>query len=377
MKIVVIGGTGLIGSKLVARLTEQGHEVVAASRRSGVNTLTGQGLAEALRGARVVVDVSNSPSFEDQAVMEFFHMSTANLLAAEAAAGVRHHVALSVVGLERLPHNGYFRAKLAQEKLIKESAIPYSIIRATQFFELISTIADTSADPDGTTVHLPPVLFQPVAGDDVVNAVGRIAVGAPLYGTVEVAGPEQFRFDEIVRWTLSTYDDPRAVVTDLRGRYFGSELQERTLVAGQGARLGEMRFEDWLRRSTPPIPMEDPLIAEIECALREPPALKEYELHENEFRVTDVAPGSCFLVGDAVVFNVSGQFFATQARCTHRQGLLNEGRLEGSTITCPLHGAQFNVTTGAVLRGPARDPLKTYRVTVEGEVGRVDAWVLV
>jgi uncharacterized protein YbjT (DUF2867 family)/nitrite reductase/ring-hydroxylating ferredoxin subunit len=377
MKIVVIGGTGLIGSKLVTKLTQQGHEAVAASRRSGVNTLTGAGLAEVLRGATVVVDVSNSPSFEDQAVLEFFSTSTGNLLAAEAAAGVRHHVALSVVGLERLPHNGYFRAKVAQEMLIKESTIPYSIVRATQFFEFITSIADTSADSDGTTVHLPPALFQPIAADDVVSAVGRIAVGAPLNGTVEVAGPEQFRLDEIVRWALSTYDDPRTVVTDVGGRYFGSELQERTLVAGQNAKLGEMRFESWLSRSTPPIPMEDPLLVAVEAVLREPPALKENELHENEFRVSDVAPGSCFLVGDAVVFNVAGQFFATQSRCTHRGGPLNKGKLEGSTVTCPMHGAQFNVSTGDVLRGPARDPLKTYRVTVEGEVGRVEAWVLV
>jgi uncharacterized protein YbjT (DUF2867 family)/nitrite reductase/ring-hydroxylating ferredoxin subunit len=377
MKIVVIGGTGLIGSKLVVTLTAQGHEVVAASRRSGVNTLTGQGLAEALRGATVVVDVSNSPSFEDQAVMEFFSTSTANLLAAEIAAGVRHHVALSIVGLERLPHSGYFRAKLAQEKLIKESSIRFSIVRATQFFEFITAIADTSTDSDGTSVHLPPALFQPIAADDVVSAVGRIAVGAPLDGTVEVAGPEQLRLDEIVRWTLSTYDDPRTVVTDVGGRYFGSELQERTLVAGQGARLGEMHFEKWLRRSTPPIPMEDPLLVVIEAELREPPALKEGELHANEFRVSDVASGSCFLVGDAVVFNVAGQFFATQSRCTHRGDPLDKGKLEGSTVTCPIHGAQFNVTTGEVLRGPARDPLKTYRVTVEGKVGRVDAWLLV
>jgi uncharacterized protein YbjT (DUF2867 family)/nitrite reductase/ring-hydroxylating ferredoxin subunit len=372
MKIVVIGGTGLIGAKLVARLTEQGHEAVAASRRSGVNTLTGQGLAEALRGATTVVDVSNSPSFEEHAVLDFFTTSTANLLAAEAVAGVRHHVALSIVGLERLPHNGYFRAKLAQEKLIKESGIPYSIVRATQFFEFITAIADTSADPNGTAVHLPPALFQPIAADDVVSAVGRVAAAAPLYGTVEVAGPEQFRLDEIVRWTLGTYDDLRHVVTDPGGRYFGSELQERTLVAGQGATLGAMRFETWLGRSTPPIPSEDPLLVEVEAVLREPPALKE-----NEFRVTDVAAGSCFLVGDAVVFNVSGQFFATQSRCTHRQGPLNEGKLEGSTVTCPWHGAQFDVTTGAVRRGPARDPLKTYRVSVDGEIGRVEAWVLV
>jgi uncharacterized protein YbjT (DUF2867 family)/nitrite reductase/ring-hydroxylating ferredoxin subunit len=372
MKIVVIGGTGLIGSKLVSRLTEQGHEAVAASRRLGVNALTGEGLAAVLRGASVVVDVSNSPSFEEHAVLKFFSTSTANLLAAEAAAGVRHHVALSIVGLERLPHNVYFRAKLAQEKLIKESTVAYSIVRATQFFEFITAIADSSAEPDGTEIDLPPALFQPVAADDVVRAVGRIAVGAPLNGTVEVAGPEQLRLDEIVRWTLGTYDDSRRVVRRMHGRYFGSELQEGTLVAGPGAQLGAVRFEDWLRRSTPPIPPEDPLLVAIETVLREPPALKE-----NEFHVADVAAGSCFLVGDAVVFNVAGQYFAAQAQCTHRHGPLNEGKLEGSTITCPWHHAQFNVTTGEVVRGPARDPLKTYRVTVEGEIGRVDVWVLV
>jgi nitrite reductase/ring-hydroxylating ferredoxin subunit len=221
-------------------------------------------------------------------------------------------------------------------------------------------------------VHLPPALFQPIAADDVVHAVGLIAVGAPLNGTVEAGGPELFRLDEIVRWTLSAYDDPRLVITDMGGRYFGSELQERTLVASQSARLGTMRFGDWLRRSMPPIPMDDPLLVAVETVLREPPALKE-----NQFRIADIPTGSCSLVGDAVVFNIDGQFFATQSRCTHRSGPLNKGKLEGSTVTCPLHGAQFNVTTGEVLRGPARDPLKTYRVTLEGEVGRVNAWVLV
>jgi uncharacterized protein YbjT (DUF2867 family)/nitrite reductase/ring-hydroxylating ferredoxin subunit len=372
MKIVVIGGTGLIGSKLVARLTEQGHEAVAASRRTGVNILTGQGLAEAIRGAAVVIDASNSSSFGDQAALHFFSKSTSTLLATCIAAGVRHYVALSVVGLERLAGNGYFRAKLAQETLIEDSSIAYSIVRATQLFELIRAIADRSSDSDGTTVRLPPALFQPVAGDDVVSAVGQVAVGAPLYGTVEVAGLQQLRLDEIVRWTLRTYGDPRTVVTDVRGRYFGSELQERTLVAGQGARLGEMRFETWLSRLAPPTQTEGSPRVAVETVLHEPPALRE-----NEFRVTDVAPGSRLLVGDAVVFNVAGQFFATQSRCTHRGGPLNKGKVEGETVTCPLHGAEFNVTTGAVLRGPAKDPLKTYRVTVDGEVGRVDAWVLV
>ena len=201
MKIVVIGGTGLIGSKLVKKLREQGHEAVAASPNSGVNTLTGEGLAEALRGASVVVDVSNSPSFEDAAVLKFFETSTRNLLAAEAAAGVGHHVALSVVGTERLSESGYFRAKIAQEKLIKESAIPYSIVHATQFFEFVKSIADAATD--GNTVRLAPVLIQPMAADDVASAVGKIAVGTPLNGTVEVAGPEQFRLDELIRRGLA------------------------------------------------------------------------------------------------------------------------------------------------------------------------------
>ena len=207
MKIVVIGGTGLVGSKLVNKLTERGHEAVAASPRSGVNTLTGEGLAAVLEGTSVVVDVSNAPSFEDHAVLEFFQRSTSNLLAAEAAAGVGHHVALSVVGSERLTASGYFRAKVAQEQLIKESPIPFSIVRATQFFEFVTGIAD--AGTDGNTVHLPPVLIQPIAAEDVASAVERTAVGAPVNGTVEVAGPEQLRLDEFIRSGLSALHDPR------------------------------------------------------------------------------------------------------------------------------------------------------------------------
>jgi uncharacterized protein YbjT (DUF2867 family) len=244
MKIVVIGGTGLIGSKLVKKLGEHGHEAVAASPDSGVNTLTGEGLAEVLQGASVVVDVSNSPSFEDTAVMNFFTTSTRNLLQYEAAAGVQHHVALSVVGTERLPESGYMRAKIAQEKLIRESSVPYSIIHATQFFEFVKRIADEATD--GTIVRLPPVLFQPMAADDVAKAVGKIAVGTPLNGTVEIAGPQQFRFDELVRQGLRARNDPRTVVADPHARYFGAELSERTLVPGSDARLGEIRFEDWL-----------------------------------------------------------------------------------------------------------------------------------
>jgi uncharacterized protein YbjT (DUF2867 family) len=246
MKIVVIGGTGLIGSKLVARLTERGHEAIAASPNTGVNTLTGEGLAEVMKGASVVVDVSNSPSFADDAVMEFFKTSTSNLLAAEKAAGVGHHVALSVVGTERLSESGYFRAKIAQEMLIKESSIPYSIVHATQFYEFLKSI--TQAATDGNTVHLAPVLIQPMAADDVAKAVGRTAVGSPLNGTIEVAGPEQFRLDELIRKALSARNIQLEVVADPHARYFGAELDERTLVPGHGALLFETRFEEWLKQ---------------------------------------------------------------------------------------------------------------------------------
>ena len=227
MKLVIIGGTGLIGSKLVTRLREHGHEAVAASPDTGVNTLTGEGLAEALQGASVVVDVSNSPSFEETAVMEFFTTSTRNLLKYAAAAGVRHYVALSVVGTERIPDSPYLRAKNAQETLIKGAGIPYSIVHATQFFEFVKRIADEATD--GTTVRLPPVLIQPMAADDVAKAVGRIAVGAPVNGTIEVAGPQQFRFDELIRQGLGARNDPREVVVDPHARYFGAELGERSL----------------------------------------------------------------------------------------------------------------------------------------------------
>jgi uncharacterized protein YbjT (DUF2867 family) len=253
MKIVIIGGSGLIGSKVVARLREQGHEAVPASPDSGVNTLTGEGLAEALDGATVVVDVSNSPSFEDAAVLKFFQTSTANLLAAEAAAGVAHHVALSVVGSDRAPESGYLRAKIAQETLIRNSSIPYSIVRATQFFEFLRRIADEATE--GNTVHIAPVLFQPIAAADVAIAVCGVAVGAPLKGVVEIAGPQQFRFDEFIRLGLGARQDPRVVIADPHARYFGTELDERTLVPGANARLGEIRFEDWLRPSTvQPVP---------------------------------------------------------------------------------------------------------------------------
>ncbi len=244
IKIVVIGGTGLIGSKVVEKLRAHGHEAVAAAPNTGVNTLTGEGLAEVLKGASVVVDVSNSPSWEDNAVLKFFETSTRNLLAYEAAAGVGHHVALSVVGTERLLESGYFRAKIAQENLIKDSSIPYSIVRATQFFEFIKGIADLSTD--GNTVRLPSDLIQPMAADDVARAVCRVALGSPLNGTVEIGGPEQFHLDELVRRGLAARKDPREVVADPQARYYGIKLSETTLIPGRGARLGETRFETWL-----------------------------------------------------------------------------------------------------------------------------------
>jgi uncharacterized protein YbjT (DUF2867 family) len=246
-KETIIGGSGLIGSKLVPKLREHGHEALAASPNSGVNTVTGEGLAEALKGASVVVDVSNAPSWEDTAVIKFFETSTRNLLSSEKAAGVGHHLALSVVGTDRMLTSGYFRAKIAQENLIQGSAIPFSIVRATQFFEFVKGIADISTD--GDRVRLPHVLFQPMAADDVASAVGKVAMGAPVNGTVEIGGPEKFRLDELVRQALAVWKDPREVVADPHARYYGVEVSERTLVPEGDAQLGQTRFADWLKQS--------------------------------------------------------------------------------------------------------------------------------
>jgi uncharacterized protein YbjT (DUF2867 family) len=246
MKIVVIGGSGLIGSRVVTKLREHGHEALAASPNSGVNSVTGQGLAEALKGASVVVDVSNAPSWEDSAVMKFFETSTRNLLSGEATAGVKHHVALSVVGSERMLESGYFRAKIAQENLIMASSIPYSIVRATQFFEFVKGIADFSTE--GNKVRMPSALIQPMAADDVASAVGQVALGKPINGTVEFGGPEKFHLDKFVRKGLAASKDPREVVTDPHARYYGIAVKERTLVPGDDAKLGKTRFEDWLRQ---------------------------------------------------------------------------------------------------------------------------------
>ncbi len=247
MKIVVIGGSGLIGTKLVNKLREHGHEAVAASPASGVDTLTGAGLAEALAGTQVVVDVSNSPSFEDAAVLKFFETSTRNLLSVEAAAGVGHHVALSIVGADRVPDSGYMRAKIAQEKLIKAGKVPYTILRATQFFEFIGRIADESTE--GNTVRLPSALMQPVAADDVAAALARVATGEPVNGIVELVGPEPIRMDELARRFLSAKHDARQVTADIHARYFGAEVNDRSLTPGDNPRIGPTRFAEWLSKS--------------------------------------------------------------------------------------------------------------------------------
>jgi len=247
LKIVVIGGSGLIGKKVVKNLREHDCDVLSASPTSGVNTLTGEGLAEALAGAQVVVDVANAPAWEDKAVLEFFETSGRNLLAAEALAGVKHHVALSVVGTERLLASGYFRAKMAQETLIKGSAVPYSIVRATQFFEFVGGIAQSATV--GRTVHLPPAMMQPVVSDDVAAVVAEVALGKPLNGTIELAGPEPIRMDDLVRKYLHANHDARTVMTDANARYFGVAVNDQSLTPGEHPRLGQTRFEDWLQHA--------------------------------------------------------------------------------------------------------------------------------
>src|SRR6266480_4730325 len=254
MKIVVIGGSGLIGAKVVSNLRQRGHEVVAASPSTGVNTLTGEGLAEALADARVVVDVANSPSFEDKPAMEFFETSGRNLLAGEAAGGVEHHVALSVVGTDRLlasgpgSLSGYFRAKMAQENLIKASGIPFTIIHATQFFEFVKGLAQSATD--GSTVRLSPILMRPMASDDVAATVAEVALGQPVNGMIEIAGPDKIRQDELVRQFLTATGDPRKVITDANAGYYGIQVNDQSLVPGHNPRLGSIHFAEWLSRST-------------------------------------------------------------------------------------------------------------------------------
>jgi uncharacterized protein YbjT (DUF2867 family)/nitrite reductase/ring-hydroxylating ferredoxin subunit len=323
MKIAVIGGTGLVGSKLIARLREQGHEAAAAVPCEGF----AEGLPKGLFGAEVVVDVADPP---------------VDLLEYEVAAGVTHHVALAAMGSECLA-----------ETSIAASGIPYSILRSTQLFESLGAIAD--AETHGVDVRVPPVLVQPIAADDVVRVMAEIAVGEPVNGTIEVGGPEPFYLDGLLERILGARKDPRKVIVDPHARAFGADRVgprggTRSLMAGEEALLGAIRFDDWLGEAAPPCP-----------------GRRAYE-----FCVSDLLPGSVLLLGDVAVFSAAGGFCATQALCTHRAGPLSEGAIDDTTVTCPLHGAQFNIWTGAVLGGPAKEPLKTYRVIVEGDIGRVE-----
>ena len=357
MRIVVIGGAGLIGSQLVATLAEQGHDTVSTPPRC-FNMLTGEGLAPALRGADVVVDVSDVPFVEDEAAVQRFAMVTRTLLAFEATTGVKHHVALTSVGNERLLESGCFRMRLAEEQLIRHAPMPYSIVRTTPFFESLDAIADMATH--GSFVRLPPVLVQPVAASDVARRMATVAIGTPLNGVVEIGGPEPFYLDALVQRVLGARNDLRRVIADAHARYAGARLDERSLMAGEEAELGEIRFNDWLRET-----------ASGSSRANAAASVEKARLDEHEFRVSDVPSGSVLLVGDVAVFSVAGGLCATQAMCTHRAGPLSEGVIDDSTVTCPLHGAQFNVWSGTVLRGPATAPLKTYRVRVEGDVGRV------
>jgi uncharacterized protein YbjT (DUF2867 family)/nitrite reductase/ring-hydroxylating ferredoxin subunit len=329
MNIIVIGGTGLIGSKLVTTLREQGHDANAVQSFAGV-------LTPAPREADVVIDVSDPPGCEDAA------------FEAAAAAGVRHYVGLSAVGIEELAESDYFRARCVQERLITACGMPFSIVRTTQIFEQLGGIAD--AETDGVTVRVPPALIQPIAADDIVRVLAEIAVGDPLNATIEVGGPEPFYLDGLLQRILGARNDPRRVIDDVHARYLGAAVGPRSLMAGDEARLGAIRFDDWLRHA-PSAP---------ECPKK------------HEFRVSDVPPGSVLLLGDVAVFSAAGGFCATQALCTHRAGPLSEGAVDDTSVTCPLHGARFDIWTGAVLGGPATEPLKTYRVCIDGDIGRVE-----
>jgi uncharacterized protein YbjT (DUF2867 family)/nitrite reductase/ring-hydroxylating ferredoxin subunit len=356
MRIVVIGNTGLIGSRLVTTLRRNGHDAVAAPPQKCFDTLTGEGLTAVLGGADVVVDLADAPVGEDETLVQRFITATRTLLEFEVAAGVRHHVALTPVGTERRLESGYFRARLAQEQLIRHFPIPCSIVRASPLFESLETIADVATH--GSAVRVPPVLVQPVAADDVVRLLAAIAGAAPLDGAIEIGGPEPFYLDALVERILGARNDPRTVIADAHAHYAGAQLNERALIAADEAELGEIRFDDWLRETAPPA-------ANAAVPIEGAPG------KEHAFRVSDVPLGSVLLMGDVAVFSVAGGLCATQAMCTHRAGPLSEGAVDDSTVTCPLHGAQFNIWTGAVLRGPAKAPLKTYRVILDGDVGRV------
>jgi uncharacterized protein YbjT (DUF2867 family)/nitrite reductase/ring-hydroxylating ferredoxin subunit len=360
MKIVIVGsGAGDLESRVGSLFSRQGHEVVAVSRPSGIRARTGTDLADVLRGTAAVLEISDPPSFQDAATIEVLTAFTRSLLAREAAASVPHHVLLSDAGAG-MQDAGYFRARSAHEALVAESAIPYSILRATPCFEFLGAIADAATH--GGVVRVPPAHIQPIAADDVARALSRVATGRPLNATLELGGPESFYLDGLLRRILGARRDPREVITDRHAGYFGAAIGDRALVASEEAELGQIRFEQWLACTS-----HESLAPQATA----PPDPDRPALGQHEFRVDAVPPGSVLLLGDVAVFSVEGGFCATQATCTHRHGPLSEGAVDGSTVTCPLHGARFNVWTGAVLSGPATAPLKTYAVVLDGDIGRV------
>lgn len=359
MRIVVIGSTGPVGSGVVTALRAAGHDAFAASLESCAKALTGERPAETLRGVEVVVDAAEPPCFDTAAGDACWTASMRSLLAQELEAGVQHHVVLSAVGAKELVRGDYFRARCLQERLLHSSPLRYSIVRTTLIFEHLRRLAEISAI--GAAVHVPPVLVQPVAAEDVVRLIAAVAVDKPLHGMVEIGGPEPLYLDGLVQRFLGASQDPRTVIADPHAHYFGAHPGERSLIAGDEAEIGEVRFDDWLREHALASSTVDP----------NDRVSSERPLRTYEFRVSDVPPGSVMLLGDVAVFNAGGGFCATQARCTHRSGPLSEGSVDDTTVTCPLHGAQFNIWTGAVLRGPASKPLATYPVTIDGGIGRV------
>lgn len=357
MRIVIVGVTGHIGPGLVAALRADGQEALAAVPGTCFDALTGEGLGLLLRGADVVIDLADASSINDESGLERFVTSARTLLDHEAVAGVMHHVALTPTGVERALDSSHFRARLAQEQLIRHLTISYSIVRSAPLFEGLETIAALSTH--GSTVRIPPILVDPVASDDVVRLLASTAVGRPLDGAIEIGGPEPFYLHALVERYLGATNDTRTVIGDSHARYFGAEVSERSLVSGTEAELGAIRFDQWLLQRT------------SRSSAPEAATFVPASGAERAFRLSDVPPGSVLLMGDVAVFGVAGGLCATQAMCTHRAGPLSEGVVDDTTVTCPLHGAQFNVWTGAVLRGPATQPLTTYRVIVEGDIGRV------
>jgi nitrite reductase/ring-hydroxylating ferredoxin subunit/uncharacterized protein YbjT (DUF2867 family) len=355
MRTIVIAGHSVIAPRLVTSLQSGGHNVVAASPDIAFDRETGEGLSTLLHGADVVVDLSDLPIDDTEAAVQRFVGATRTLLDHEVEAGVAHHVALTPLGTSHLLDGGWFRGGLAREQLIRHTSVPASIVRTAPWFELLDTVADVATR--GHEVRVPPVLVQPVAADDVVRLLAALADGPPLNGAIEIGGPEPFYLDAVLERLLGARRDARQVVVDAHAQYLGSRLEPRSLVAGDEAELGEISFDGWLRALLPQRADAAATCGTMGGAL--------------EFCVSDIPPGSALRVGEIAVFNVGGVLCATQATCTHKGGPLSEGALEDGTVTCPLHGARFDVWTGAALRGPAQRALETYPVVVEGDVGRV------